>query len=283
MEQTFKARQLPLMPAAQPPRRVVRSGDRPATAEDLAPLAFAGYAHFTAMQVRDGGVRGLDLHLQRLREASLALYGHAMADVEVLERLRQSLAQSAPDISLTATGYSRAGEFSAADAGTPELLVRTDAPAQPPVGPLALTVVEHQRVLARYKHVGEVAKTWYLRQAVVQGFDDAAFIDPAGRVAEATIWNLAFWDGTAVVWPVADVLPGITMGIVRRQLQQLGVPQREQVLALDDLAGLAGAVVMNSWSPGVAVSRIGEVVLPLAPDFVQLLHRAYAAEPLVMP
>lgn len=39
------------------------AGERPATATDLAPLAFAGYAHFTAMQVRGGGVRGLDLHL----------------------------------------------------------------------------------------------------------------------------------------------------------------------------------------------------------------------------
>ncbi|EWC62784.1 Aminodeoxychorismate lyase [Actinokineospora spheciospongiae] len=48
---------------------------RLAEAADLAPLAFAGFAHFTAMQVHDRRVRGLDLHLTRLREASDELFG----------------------------------------------------------------------------------------------------------------------------------------------------------------------------------------------------------------
>ncbi|MEQ4574733.1 MAG: aminotransferase class IV family protein [Gammaproteobacteria bacterium] len=265
-----------------PAAGAVLHDDRPATAADLAPLAFAGYAHFTAMQVRDGRVRGLDLHLQRLREASQAMFGRAIPDERVRSRMREALARSAPDASLTATVYSRTGEFSAADGGELGMLVRTGAAARPPAGPLALMAVTHQRALARYKHVGEVAKTWYLREAVARGFDDAAFVDPAGHVAEATIWNLAFWDGKEVVWPIADVLPGIAMGIARRQLRRLGVPQREQALALDDLAGLS-AVVMNSWSPGVAVSRIGEVVLPPAPEFVRLLHEAHANEPLHSP
>ena len=257
------------------------SADRAATAADLAPLAFAGYAHFTAMQVRDGGVRGLDLHLRRLREASLAMFGRALPDDVVRARLRRAMARR-PEASMTATVHSRAGEFTAAD-GELDMLVRVDAPARPPAGPLALAAVVHQRALARYKHVGEVAKTWYLREAVARGFDDAAFIDPAGRVAEATIWNLAFWDGAAVVWPVADMLAGVTMGIVRRQLRRMGVPQRDRTLTLDDIAGLAGGVVMNSWSPGIAVSRIGDVALPAAPDLVRLLHEAYAAEPLQAP
>jgi hypothetical protein len=40
---------------------------------------------------------------------------------------------------------------------------------------------------------------------------------------------------------------------------------------------------MNSWTPGVAVHRIGAVTLPEAPSFVDLLHRAYRAEPLTAP
>jgi hypothetical protein len=46
---------------------VIQRNGKTATREALAPLAFAGHAHFTAMQVRDGRVRGLDLHLARLR------------------------------------------------------------------------------------------------------------------------------------------------------------------------------------------------------------------------
>ena len=105
-------------------------------------------------------------------------------------------------------------------------------------------------MLPGVKHVGEVAKTYLLREAASQGHDDAAFVDRRGRLSEATIWNLAFWDGEYVVWPRAAMLGGTMMGIVRRQLDWLA-PQREQELKAEDLRALKGAVVMNSWTPGV--------------------------------
>ncbi|QYN38073.1 aminotransferase class IV family protein [Pseudonocardia sp. DSM 110487] len=261
---------------------VVHRNGRPATTEDLAPLAFAGYAHFTAAQVRGGRVRALDLHLERLHTASVELFGRALPDDQVRSYLRAAVEAGPADASLLATVYQPAGEFTAGGSDL-DVLVRTGPPASGPEGPLALTAVEHERDLPAVKHVGEVAKTYLLRQAVAQGFDDAAFVDRGGRLSEATIWNLAFWDGAAVVWPVADVLRGITMGILRRQLDRLGVPQREKEVTLGDLPTLRGAVVMNSWTPGVAVRRIGPVPVPDAPDFIQLLHRAYDAEPLVAP
>ena len=258
----------------------VHRNGRPATAEELAPLAFKGYAHFTAMQVRDGQVRGLDLHLARLRSASLELFGRALPDDRVRHVLRAALEAGPGEVSLTATVYSPDSEFTAAEL---EILVRTSPPAAGPAGPLALTAVEHERTLPAVKHVGEVAKAYFLRQAIAEGADDAAFVDRRGRLSEATIWNLAFWDGTAVVWPEADVLTGITMGILRRQLERLGVPQRTRAITLDDLQALAGGVVMNSWTPGVAVRRIGSVPLPEAPSFLELLHEAYRSEPRTSP
>ncbi|GAA0589171.1 aminotransferase class IV family protein [Actinomadura livida] len=260
---------------------VVHRNGRAATAEELAPLAFAGYAHFTAMQVRGGKVRGLDLHLERLRLASMELFGRASPDDRVRSRLRAALESGPADVSLTATVYSSPGEFigEAGDAEI-ELLVRTGPPSSGPAGPLALATVEYERVLPSVKHVGEVAKTYFMRRAVRDGLDDAAFVDRRGRLSEGTIWNLAFWDGDAVVWPDAEMLTGTTMGIVRRQLDRLGVPQRVAEVTPADLPTLAGAVVMNSWTPGVAVQRIGAVPVPAAPRFLELLHRAYQAEPL---
>ncbi|WP_341887652.1 aminotransferase class IV family protein [Variovorax sp. YR752] len=261
---------------------VVRRNGQPAPAETLASLAFAGHAHFTAMQVRGGRVRGLDLHLARLRFASQTLFGQALPDDAVRAHLRAALAAGPADLSLTATVYSPVGEFTVADA-VPELLIRTGPPSNGPASPLTLAAIEHERFLPSVKHVGEGAKTQLLRQAAAQGFDDAAFLDRHGRLGEASIWNLAFWDGKAVVWPEAEILIGTTMGIVRRQLDRLGVAQRSQVLRMADLPAMAGAVVMNSWTPGVAGHRIGDVALPAAPAFVELLHRAYEAEALVSP
>lgn len=253
-----------------------------ATAEQLAPLAFSGYAHFTAAQVREGGIRGLDLHLARLREASAEMFGTALPDEEVRAHLRTAIEAGPADLSLTATVFSANREFTAEQAKL-SVLVRTGPAATPPAGPLRLSAVEHERFLPARKQTGEPAKTYLLRQAVAEGFDDAAFLDRRGRISEATIWNLGFWDGTAVIWPEAEVLHGITMAIVRRQLDRLGVPQRTEEITLAGLPGLAGAVVLNSWTPGIAVHGIDAVQLPAAPSFVDLLHRAYEAEPLTAP
>ncbi|NUR91570.1 MAG: branched-chain amino acid aminotransferase [Nonomuraea sp.] len=206
----------------------------------------------------------------------------ALPDDRVRDLLRAAVRTGPADLSLTATVYTSAGEFTAADA-EPEVLVRTGPAAYGPAGPLALAVVPYERVLPEVKHVGEVAKTYHLRRAVEGGFDDAAFVDRLGRLSEATIWNLAFWDGTSVVWPRAEMLAGTTMGIVRRQLDRLGIPQRVQPIRPGDLPELAGAAVMNSWTPSVPVRGIGSAAFPEAPAFHELLHRAYEAEPLVAP
>lgn len=269
---------------------LVHLNGRTATTDDLAPLAFVGHAHFTAMQVRGGRIRGLDLHLERLRAASVELFGRALPEdlvrshlrTALLAHLRTALRDGPADLSLTATVYSPAGEFTAADA-EPALLVRTGPPSSGPGGPLALAATEHERFLPHVKHVGEVAKTHLLRRAVAEGHDDAAFLDREGRFSEATIWNLVFWDGDSVVWPEARILTGTTLGIVRRQLDRLGIGQRVAPVTPDGLPALAGAAVMNSWTPGVPVHRIGTTELPAAPRFLELLHRAYEAEPPTAP
>ena len=257
---------------------VVHRNGRPATAEELAPLAFAGFAHFTAMQVRGGQVRGLDLHLERLRSASVHLFKRALPDDQVRAYLRAALEGGPGDLSLVATVYAPEGEFTPGEGREPEMLVRTGPPASGPAGPLTLATVDYERVLPSIKHVGEIAKTYFLRQAVGQGFDDAVFIDRQGRISEGSIWNVAFWDGHAVIWPQADMLIGTTMGIVRRQLEHRGIPQRVRPVTRADLSSFGGAVVMNSWTPGVAVQRIDSITLPAAPFFLDLLHQAYKAE-----
>lgn len=253
---------------------------QPARAADLVPLAFAGFAHFTALQVRDRKVKAIDLHLARLRTASLKLFGAALPDEQVLHRIRQAIAAGPADMSLTATVYSPDGEFTARTAGTePGILIRTGAPADGPAGPVRLAAVAHERHLPAIKHVGEGAKTYYLHRALEQGFDDAAFVDRHGRLGEATIWNLAFWDGHAVVWPRAAILAGTMMGMVQRQLQRLGVPQHRRDITLADLASFSGAAIMNSWTPGIAVTALGAHALAEAAPFMALLNKACDAEP----
>lgn len=253
---------------------------RPAQAAELAPLAFAGFAHFTAMQIRARKVKGLDLHLKRLHDASIGLFGRALPDAAILDSLRMAIESGPADMSLSATIYQPAGEFSVRSRGTePAILVRTGPPSNGPAGPLRLDLVEHERHQASIKHVGEGAKTWYLHQAATRGFDDAAFIDRQGRLSEATIWNLVFWDGATVIWPRAEILRGTMMGMIQRQLERMGVAQQQREIRRDDVGALAGAAVMNSWTPGVAVSALGTHTFEHPARLMDLLREAHAAEP----
>ncbi len=260
---------------------ITQLNGRAATAADLAPLAFAGYAHFTAMQVRDGRVRGLDLHLARLRQASDELFGRHLPDEVVVERLRGALAASPADVSLTAFVTSRPGEFApAGDSVELDVLVKITDPATPPTGPLSLDLVEHERYLPHVKHVGEVSKTLLLRRAKLRGFDDAAFVDRSGRLSEATIWNLAFWDGESVIWPRAEILTGVTMQILERRLRVLGIVQHKRDVRPDEIGEHLSAAVMNSWTPGIPIARIGDSLLGQDAEFMRLLRSAYGNEPL---
>lgn len=253
---------------------------RLATVEQLSPLAFAGFAHFTAMQVRDRKVKGLDLHLSRLHTASMDFFGNVIADEQLKLYMKTAIDNGPEDQSLTVTIFSPSGEFNVNSMNVePEVLIRAGAPSNGPNGPLKLAAINHERPLATIKHVGEVGKTYYLHQAVRQGFDDAAFVDRYGRLSEATIWNLVFWDGENVIWPEAEILDGTMMGIVKRQLDQLGIPQAHKEVTLAQLDELSGAAVMNSWTPGISVTTIASKVIPESKIFMELLHKAYAAEP----
>lgn len=281
----------------------------PASIDDLARFAFSGFAHFTAMQVRGGAVRGLDLHLLRLRQASQELFGSPTSDETVLGHVATALNSHFADFPhahrtkgsptgstaqihnakaaslmcfVTPSTREFSGPSSTGTAADLDIVVKVMPPHTVTTKEISLDVVEHERHLPGIKHVGEVAKTQYLRQARRRGFDDAAFVDRAGNLSEATIWNLAFFDGTTVIWPEAAMLPGVTMQILQRQLRRQGIAQERRPMTIETVhSTAASAVVMNSWTPGIPVTTLATVELPNGAgsgEFIKLLHAAYAAE-----
>lgn len=250
----------------------------PAHQADLERVAFAGFAHFTAMQMRGSSVRGLALHLARLRNASDTMFGTHLDDDVVSTHLRQAVAAGPDDASVTVYIASRPGEFEAADAPTLETFVRISDPADPPVGPVSLDVTPHLRDLPEIKHVGEVGKTLHLRRARARGFDDALFVDGEQFVSEATIWNIVFWDGSKILWPRAAILDGITQQIARQQISLVGIQQESLPVPVAHISPQWSAAIMNSWSPGIPVSRIGNVNLSEGTPLLEILHQAHAAD-----
>lgn len=255
------------------PDLYVELDGHPATGDDLRIPAFAGYGHFTAMQVRDRMVRGLALHLDRLDSANQELFGFPLDGERVRELIGHALdGARRHDASVRVHGFMPPGST----APVPMVTVRGPAPADRT--PRSLMSVPFARAVPHIKRPGEFAQTYYGQQARRAGFDDALLTSPGGMVTEGAVTNIGFWDGTAVVWPDAPALEGITMALLDSGLARAGRPSLRRGVTLEDLGAYRSAFVSNSQ--GVApVHRIDHTTFAVDEELMGLLTRAYADAP----
>ena len=228
-------------------------------------LDHEGWGHFTAMQVRGGRARGLDLHLARLEAAHHDVYGRTLDGQEVRARIRHALGGRL-DASVRVYGY-WAG-----------LIVTVREPQDTPLRPHSMTALQFQRPLARLKHVGSWGQGRFSEMALAAGFDEGLLVDETGRISEGTITNVGFWRDGMVIWPDAPKLLGITMLILRRQLTAAGVGQAEEPVRVQDLAGYDGMILCNSrgWAP---VGRVDDVKIAQDEAFTKVIAAAIGGCP----
>lgn len=253
---------------------------RPASADDLRALALANYGHFTSMQMRGRAVRGLDLHLRRLQAGTRELFDCAL-DAGRVRRdvLAAADAEGVDDASVRITVYAR--DFQPRHPEKPvavDVLVALAPPAPPEVAPARVKTYAFQRPLPHVKHVGTFPLFQWRRQARRDGFDDALFVDPDGRISEGSVWNVGFWDGEQVLWPQADALRGTAERLLQAGLADIGLPQRHVPVAARELAGLRAAFATNAnglWP----LSAIDDTALPQDPELMERLDAALEANP----
>jgi branched-subunit amino acid aminotransferase/4-amino-4-deoxychorismate lyase len=251
--------------------RIHVDGERvSAEAEHL--LRLSAFGHFTAMQVRGGGVRGLALHLARLDAANRELFGVEMPGRRVLELVRDALAGDA-DASVRVYVLAAVGE----EGATTVVTVRQ--PADMPPAAQALMSVPYTRTLPHIKQVGgSFARSYYGRLAERKGFDDALLTAPGGAIAEAAVCNVAFVRGGEIVWPDAPALAGITLQLVAPRLAEAGIASRRSRVRIADLGSFDSALVMNAR--GIApLGRIDDHVFAHDAAFVERIDALYRAIP----
>jgi branched-subunit amino acid aminotransferase/4-amino-4-deoxychorismate lyase len=239
---------------------------RPASVDDLSHPTLVNFGHLTSMQVRDGGVRGLDLHMERLASANRSLFGADLDPRVVREYIRHALAD-VRDASV------RVSVYWPSDSALVVVAVRP--PVEPSPDPRSLLSVPYQRPVAGIKHVGSFAQIHYGRLAQRQGYDDALLTGPDGLVSEGSLSNIAFFDGSAVVWPSSPHLPGVTMRLLEPRLT---VPSRHSLVRLSDVSSFGAAFLMNSQGLA-AVGRIDDTVLPVDADLMTTLRDTYESVP----
>jgi branched-subunit amino acid aminotransferase/4-amino-4-deoxychorismate lyase len=250
------------------------------SADEIAGVLGNNYGHFTTMQVRRGEVQGLELHLQRLEQANLELFGDTLPQDTAREAMRQALQHfRRADCTLRAIVTARDPAPDRAQVrGRVDLLVRCAPPAVAGDARLHLKSFNHERDLPHIKHLGTFTSFHFRRLATLAGCDDALFVDAKGRISEGTFWNIGFWQGDSVVWPEAPALRGTCQHLVQAGLDGLAVRQVRRRVCLGDVAGFDGAFVSNAR--GVqAVARIEDVAWPADPARLQRVRRALSSQP----
>lgn len=238
---------------------------RPATPDRLAAAALVNYGHYTTMQIRGRAVRGIDLHLTRLRSATRELFDADLDPERVRAHLRHCLGGDYPD----ATG--RITVFD--DGGAPAVIVAVRRPDEPSTEPARLRSVRYLRPVAHLKHVGSFAQIYYGKQAQRDGYDDALLVDDDDSIAETTIANIAFGYDGEVVWPDAPTLPGTTM-----QLLEPRLASRRRQVRLVELPIFDAAFLTNSR--GVTpVGQIDGVAIPVDDRLMREVVAAYESVP----
>lgn len=253
---------------------------RPVDVDGLRSLALVNYGHFSSMQVLDGGVRGLDLHLDRLRHATRELFG-ADLDLDATRAwMRQAVAATRGAASLRVTVFSRALDRDLLlRPASPDVLVATSPARALERRPLRVRSVHYQREAPHIKHVGTFGLYHQKRLAQAAGYDDALFVDARGAIAEGSIWNVGFFDGERIVWPDAPALAGVSMQLLQDGLRRRGVPMAVRGVALADIAAFRSAFFTNTSCAMMPIARIDETAFAVDGDLDALLDACMAMHP----
>lgn len=231
------------------------------------------YGHFTAMQVRDRKVRGLDLHLARLSAATAEVFGAALDTELVRQRVRHALTDEHADSSVRVQIL----QLNADSELTIAVIIRL--PAELPRDPQRLRSVRYQRPVAHIKQVGGgFGQVYHGRAAERDGYADALLTAADGTVSETTVANIGFFDGEAVIWPDGPALDGITKQLLERHGPSAGLMSKTRRVTLDDVMEYRAAFVANSQ--GIApVCAVDQMPVAVDESLMASLYRAYASAP----
>jgi branched-chain amino acid aminotransferase len=248
-----------------------------------------GIGLFETMRAYDGRVFRLDRHLDRLGNSARKLGWSLLPDADELrENVEQVVGATEHEdtrVRLTVT----TGTLRPTERETPELTVIATAspgaryPDECYTKGVTLLVPGYRQggddPTAGHKTTSYFSRLASLREVHARGGFEALWLTYDDHVAEGAISNIFVVKNERVLTPPVDtpVLPGITRATVMELAVELGIPVREQALALEELVEADEVFLTNSLMEIMPVVRVGrEPIGHEKPgDATAQLHQAY--------
>ncbi|MET9557437.1 aminotransferase class IV family protein [Streptomyces sp. NPDC006645] len=249
---------------------------RPVEPESLKAMALTNYGHFTSMRVDGRRVRGLGLHVERLERDCRAVFGVGLDSGRVREYVRRAVRGRDGAFVVRVSVFDPGLDIGHPSApATPRVLVTTRPAGSMELPPLRVRTVPYVRDLPAVKHFGLFGTLHARRAAQLAGFDDVLFLGADGLVSEGGTWNVGFVDADgAVVWPEGDVLPGVTMALLRRDHAHTTAPVTPAAVR-----GMAAAFATNTSIGVRAISAVDDVTFPAEHPVPTAMREAYLRTP----
>lgn len=247
------------------------------TSEALESLALVNYGHFTSMRVDDQRIRGFSQHLDRLVHDCRVIFNISLDRDHVRELIRHAIADEPGSFIVRVTIFDpdlQLGHLGAE--AKPRVLVTTRSAVDWPPPPMRVQSAVYRRELPEVKHVGLFGSLWHRRQAELNGYNDALFVDASSFISEGATWNIGFFDGDRVVWPSGEILPGITM----RLLKQVHDHTITAPVSYRDIPGMRAAFAANTTIGVRAISAIDNLQLPADDPIIDTLRKEYQEIPM---
>jgi branched-subunit amino acid aminotransferase/4-amino-4-deoxychorismate lyase len=256
---------------------MAKLNERPATAEDLLPLALTSYGHFTSMRVdAHHRIRGLSLHMERLVRDSRIVFGTPVDTGRVRDLVGKALDGRDGPCVVRVTHFDPTVDMGHPEEATePHIMVTVRPAGELPPPPLTALGVRYERDLPEVKHCGLFGALHARRTARLKGFHDALFLGPGNHVSEGGTWNLGFIDenGT-IVWPKGPVLPSVTTALLQERTEYKVAP-----VTLDEAKAMPVAFATNTSIGVRALSAIDDTPMAVEHPVLSALRETYLSVP----
>jgi len=252
-----------------------------------------GDGFFETLRVENGHPHFLNDHLERLRASAQAfrLDLPAVAWKERLDRLLTAngllTGPAAVKILLT---RGKAQSLGLPTSATPTLVIYA-RPYQPPSPeeyrcgwPVVVFPERRTTFIGRYKSLNYLFYLAARQYALDAGAREALILEVDGRVSEGAATSLLLFRQDRYLTPEApSTLPGVTLAVLARALQQEGINLARRTLDLAELQQADGLWLVNSLMGVMPASALGGRSIPLLPEITRFLQQCLERQAVAYP
>lgn len=250
---------------------------------DMLFLALYGYACFTSFLVENKKVKGFQLHLERLINDSLEIFGQSPDKEEILKNVLAFLVQQEPDYYGGVRVTIFPANFSLSNPGdfqTFNILVTGRKVENINASPLSIASIEAKRICPLQKTSNITGSLKARIEAQEKGAQDALMLHN-GIVTEGATWNIFFGTGNHLVTPSIQL--GLLPGIARKLLIESAISSNykiiESEIEISEINKYEYCFISNSLIGLRPVSRINDILYDTENQNINYLQQRFREIP----